>query len=122
MNAILWILQVLLALHTTMGAVWKVSHSENAVPSLAALPHPLWLAMSVLEFLAALALVSPVASKRLGRLVPIAAVYVIAEMLVFTVVHLTSGATAPGEIVYWLVVAALSGFIAWGRLVKRPLG
>ena len=43
-NVVLWILQVLLALHTAMGAVWKFSNSEQTVPSLQAIPHGAWLA------------------------------------------------------------------------------
>jgi hypothetical protein len=40
MNILLWILQILLALHTAMGAVWKFSHSaEQTMPSLKAIPH-----------------------------------------------------------------------------------
>lgn len=46
MNIGLWILQVLLALHTVMGSVWKFSNSEQTVPSLSAIPHGIWLAMS----------------------------------------------------------------------------
>jgi hypothetical protein len=42
MNILLWVLQILLALHTTMGAVWKFSHSEQTVPSLKAIPHGVW--------------------------------------------------------------------------------
>ncbi len=122
MNAFLWVLQVLLALHTAMGASWKFSNSERAVPSLAALPHGLWLAMAAVAMLGALALVLPAVNKRLGVLVPIAAAYVIAEMLLFSAVHLASGATAHGELVYWLVVAAVCAFLMVGRLRLRPIG
>ena len=37
MNPTLWVLQSLLALHTAIGALWKFSNSEQAVPSLSAL-------------------------------------------------------------------------------------
>ena len=47
MNILLWILQILLALHTTMGAVWKFSNSEQTVHSLSAIPHGVWLTMSL---------------------------------------------------------------------------
>jgi glucose dehydrogenase len=121
MNVFLWILQILLALHTTMGAVWKLSHSEQAVPSLSAIPHGAWLAMSAVELLCALALLAPALSRRLGILAPIAVATVIAEMLLFTAVHLASGVAEHNEIVYWMVVAAICGFLLYGRLVLRPL-
>ena len=46
MNILLWVLQILLALHTAMGAVWKFSNSEQTVPSLKAIPHGAWLTLS----------------------------------------------------------------------------
>ena len=60
MNILLWVLQILLALHTVMGAVWKFSNSaEQTVPSLKAIPHGVWLAMSVFELLCSLGLILP---------------------------------------------------------------
>ncbi len=69
MNIALWILQVLLALHTAMGAVWKLSHSEQTVASLSALPHALWLGLSGLEVLAA-GVVNAASPPRMRRQVP----------------------------------------------------
>jgi hypothetical protein len=120
-NIALWVLQVLLALHTAMGAAWKWSNSEQTVPSLSALPHGAWLAMSVLELACVVGLLVPAVSKRLGRLAPIAAVVIGAEMLVFCVIFLTAGARTYGEVVYWLVVAAFCAFLAYGRLVLKPI-
>jgi hypothetical protein len=122
MNAFLWVLQILLALHTATGALWKFSHAEQSVPSLAALPHGVWLAMAVVELLCALGLILPAVSKRLGILVPIAAAYVIAEMLLFCGVHLASGSATHGELVYWLVVAVVCAFLVYGRLRLKPIG
>ena len=120
MNITLWILQVLLAVHTAMGAVWKFSNSEQTVPSLSALPHGVWLAMSGIELLCAVGLVLPAVYKPLGILAPLAATFIIAEMLVFTVLHLFSGDTNHGQMVYWLVVAAFAAVVAYGRFVLRP--
>lgn len=124
MNALLWVLQVLLALHTGMGAVWKFSNSEQSVPSLAALPHGVWSALSVLELLCAVLLVLPAIKRlrvRLGMLAPVAAACIAAEMVLFCGVHLASAQTNHGELIYWLVVAALCAFIAVGRFVLKPL-
>lgn len=121
MNILLWVLQVLLALHTAVGAVWKFSNSEQTVPSLNAIPHGVWLAMSVIELLCSAGLLLPALSKPAAILAPIAAVCIAAEMLLFCGVHLYSGDANYGPMIYWLVVAGLCAFIAYGRLVLNPL-
>ena len=121
MNILLWVLQILLAVHTVMGAVWKFSHSpEQTMPSLKAIPHGVWLGMSVLELLCSLGLILPALSPSLSILAPIAAACIAAEMLLFCGLHLASGDANYGPMVYWLVVAALCGFIAYGRFVLKP--
>lgn len=122
MNILLWVLQILLALHTAIGAVWKFSNSaEQTMPSLAAIPHGAWLAMSVIELLCALALILPAFNKSLAILVPVAAACIAAEMLLFTGLHIYSGDANYGPMIYWLVVAAICTFIAYGRFVLKPL-
>src|SRR5690242_5498168 len=113
MNILLWILQVLLALHTAMGAAWKFSHSERSVPSLKAIPHTAWLGMAVVELLCSLGLVLTV-FQPLATLAPIAAAVIAVEMLLFCGLHLQQQAGKHGHMVYWLVVAALAGFIVYG--------
>jgi hypothetical protein len=120
-NVLLSILQILLALHTALGAVWKSSNSEQTVPSLGAIPHGLWVSMIGLELLCAIALVVPIFDKRAAILAPIAAAFVAAEMLLFSGVHLASGSTSMGPVIYWLVVAAVAAFIVYGRLVSKPI-
>jgi len=121
MNIFLWVLQILLALHTAIGAVWKFSNSEQTVPSLSAIPHGVWMALIVFELLCALGLILPALSKNLAILAPIAAIGVAAEMLYFSVVHIVSGSGDNSQLIYWLVVAAICAFIAYGRLVQKPL-
>jgi hypothetical protein len=121
MNILLWVLQVLLAVHTAIGAVWKFSNSaEQTMPSFAAIPHGVWLSMSVIELLCALALILPAFSKSLAITAPVAAVVIAAQMLLFCGLHLYSGDTNYGPMIYWLVVAALCAFIAYGRFVLKP--
>ena len=121
MNMFLWILQVLLALHTVVGAVWKFSNSEQTVTSLQAIPHGVWMALSVVEILCAVCLVIPIFKKRLAILAPIAAAVIAAEMLLFCGVHLASGDTNNGPMIYWLVTAGIAGFISYGRYKLWPL-
>jgi hypothetical protein len=121
MNILLWGLQILLALHTAMGALWKFSNSEQTVPSLKMIPHEAWLAMSVIELLISLALILPALNKRLGILAPVAATCIAAEMLLFCGVHIYSGDPDNGPMIYWIVVAVICAFIAYGRFVLKPL-
>lgn len=121
MNVLFWILQVLLAFHTAVGAMWKLSNSAQSVPSLAAIPQSAWMALSVVELLCALALLLPALKQGLGKLIPAAALSMAAEMLLFCVVSLAAGGGSPGELIYWLVVAAFCAFIAYGRLMLKPI-
>jgi hypothetical protein len=121
MNILLWVLQVLLAVHTAIGAVWKFSNTAGeTMPSLGAIPNGAWLAMSVIELLCAAGLIFPAFSKSLGLLAPIAAILIAAEMLLFCVLYVSSGESGYGPMIYWLVVAAICAFIVYGRLVLRP--
>jgi len=121
LNVLLWILQILLALHTAVGAVWKFSNPEQTVPSLQAIPHGVWLAMGGVELLCSMALILPALSRSLGVLAPIAASFIAAEMLLFCALHLTSRSTEYGPMMYWLVVFTVCAFIAYGRFVVYPL-
>lgn len=121
MNIVLWVFQILLALHTAIGAVWKFSHTaEQTMASLKAIPHGAWLTMAVFELLCSLALILPALNKSLGILAPIAAACIAAEMLLFCGLHLYSGVPNYGPIIYWLVAAAICAFIAYGRFALAP--
>jgi hypothetical protein len=121
MNILLWILQIALALHTVMGAIWKFSNSEQSVPSLRAIPHAVWLGLSIVELACAIGLVLPLLMRAKGALAPVAALVIAAEMALYVGVHLMSGEGKPGELVYWIVVAAFCAFIAYGRFVLKPI-
>lgn len=120
MNILLWILQSLLAAHTLMGAIWKFSNPAQSMPSIAAIPPPAWIGLSILEMLCTLGLILPVLGRRFSQAPAIAAGIIAAEMLLYCALHLTSGEKQHGPLGYWLVVAALSGFIAYGRLSLSP--
>src|SRR5262245_27010467 len=104
-----------------MGAVWKFSNSEQAVPSLSGIPHGVWLGLSVFELLLSVCLILPALSSRLGILVPIAACCIAAVMMLFCVVHISSGNPFNGQMIYWIVVAVICAFIAYGRFALAPL-
>ena len=110
----------MLAIHTIMGAVWKFTNPEQAVPSLKAIPHGVWLGISFFELLLSLCLLLPAFNKNLGILAPIAALCIGAVMLLYVGVHFSSGAAFNGQVVYWLVVLAFCAFIAYGRFALKP--
>lgn len=121
MNIALWILQTLIALHTVMGAVWKFSHTaEQTMPSLKVIPPNAWVVLAGFELLCALCLILPAFYKPVNTLVPIAAICIALIMLLFCAIELFSGNTNVSSINYWLVVAALCAFVAYGRFVLRP--
>lgn len=122
MNILLWVLQVILALHTAMGAVWKFSKSaEQTMPSLKAIPRSIWSALGIIELLCSLGLILAAFADNWGILVPLAAIFIASEMLIFIVLHIAAGeAKNYSPMIYWIVVAAISAFIAYGRFALVP--
>lgn len=121
MHIFLWVLQVLLSLHTLMGAVWKLYNSTEVVPSLSAIPPVAWMTISVFEVFCAIGLILPAFNKRYWKFVPMSAIGIAAVMALYCVVHLASGEPDKSPIIYWSVVAIIAGFIAYGRtMFKRP--
>ena len=121
MSAFLWTLQILLAIHTAIGAVWKLASSEQVVIYLNNLPHEAWLGLAIVELLCSFALLIPIAYRPLGRAAPLAAGLIALEMVLFCGLHFATGGPRYGAILYWLIVAALCGLIAYGRLKLRPI-
>ncbi|MNY77709.1 hypothetical protein D3C86_2177090 [compost metagenome] len=77
--------------------------------------------MSVIEILCAIGFVIPALIPSLQMAAPIAALCIAAEMLLLCGVHIFSGNIGNvGPMVYWLVIAIICAFIAYGRLVLRP--
>lgn len=120
MNIFFWVLQILLAMHTVTGAIWKLSNSEQTVPSLAGIPHEVWLAMSAFELVCSLCLILPAFKKPWGHLACFATIGIALEMLMFSGLHLYSGDTNSAPMIYWLIVAAICFFIAYGRFIIKP--
>ena len=118
MNILVWVVQILLALHTVTGAVWKLRNSEQSVPSLKAIPHRAWLALSPFELLCSVGLVLPAFVNGLAMAAPVAAAGIAAEMLLFSGVHLYSRDPKHGHMLYWLVVAAICVCVSYARFAQ----
>jgi hypothetical protein len=75
--------------------------------------------MGILELLCSLGLILPFI-KKLGILAPIAAAIIAAEMVIFCLLSVFSSSLELSHIIYWLVVAVISGFIVYGRIALKP--
>ena len=75
MNALLWVLQLALALLSFSGGAYKLFAYDElvGVPATAALSHGTWAVLGVFEVVCGLLLAAPVITKRTGALVPLVA-------------------------------------------------
>jgi uncharacterized membrane protein YphA (DoxX/SURF4 family) len=122
MNTLLWVLQVVAALIYTASGVMKVFMFEKIskdVRSFDALPRRAWMAMGVVELVCVVGLIVPGALHWQPSLTVVAAAVLAVESLVFIWVHVKSREVPP--IIMSAVLGLLAAFIAYGRLVLRPM-
>ncbi len=122
MNNLLWMLQVLAALLYGASGVMKVFMFEKVsegVPSFGALPREGWMALGILELICAVGLVVPAAFRWRPMLTVVAATVLAIESLVFIGVHAKYREITP--IIMSGVLGLLMAFIAYGRMVLKPI-
>lgn len=122
MNTLFWILQALAALLYGASGFMKVfmfDKIKDEVPSFGALPREGWLALGILELFCVVGLIAPSALNWRPSLTVAAAALLATESLVFVWVHAKYNET--GSIVMCVVLGLLMAFIAYGRLVLRPI-
>ncbi len=122
MHILLWVLQVLAALMYAASGVMKVfmfDKISGEVPSFGALPRQAWAALGVLELLCVIGLIVPAALRWRPGLTAVAAGLLALESLVFIAVHVKYRET--GSIIISAVLGLLMAFVAYGRLVLRPI-
>ena len=122
MNILLWVLQVLAALLYGSSGVMKVFMFEKIshdVPSFGALPREAWMALGILELACTVGLIVPAAFHWRPRLTVLAATLLAIESLVFVWVHVQYHEIAP--IIMSGALGLLMAFIAYGRMVLRPI-
>lgn len=123
MNILLWVLQALAALLYGSSGVMKVflfDKISHDVPSFGALPRGAWTALGILELVCTAGLVLPAAFHWRPQLTVVAAVLLAIESLVFVWVHVRYRELAP--LIMSGVLGLLMAFLAYGRMVLRPLG
>ena len=122
MNILLWVLQVVAALMYGASGVMKVfmfDKISGQVPSFGALPREVWLAFGVLELVCTVGLIVPAAFHWRPTLTVVAATVLAIESLVFVWVHVKYGETM--SIIMSGVLGLLMAFIAYGRMVLKPI-
>ena len=122
MNILLWALQVLAALLYGSSGVMKVFMFDKVsqdVPSFGALPREVWMALGILELVCTAGLIVPAAFHWQPGLTVVAATVLAIESLVFVWVHVKYGEIA--SIIMSGVLGLLMAFIAYGRMVLKPI-
>ncbi|MGH9933206.1 MAG: DoxX family protein [Pyrinomonadaceae bacterium] len=122
MNILLWVLQVLAALVYGASGVMKVfmfDKVSEGVQSFGALPREAWTALGILELVCVVGLIVPAAFRWHPALAVLAATVLAIESLVFIGVHVKYHEIPP--IIMSGVLGLLMAFIAYGRMVLKPI-
>jgi hypothetical protein len=122
MNILLWVLQLLAALLYGASGVMKIFMFDKIsadVPSFGALPRQAWAVLGVMELLCVVGLIVPAALRWQPVLTVVAAAVLAIESLLFIWVHVKYRET--GTIIMCAVLGLLMTFIAYGRLVLKPI-
>jgi hypothetical protein len=122
MNILLWVLQVLAALLYGASGVMKVFMFDKVskdVQSFGALPREAWMALGILELVCMVGLVVPPAFHWRPGLTVAAATVLAIESLVFIGVHVKYHEIP--SIIMSGVLGLLMTFVAYGRLVLKPI-
>ncbi len=122
MNIVLWVLQIAAALVYGASGVMKAFLFDKVsadVPSFAALPKRVWMALGLVELVCVAGLIVPSALRWQPRLSGWAAAVLALESLVFVWVHVQHRETP--QIVMSGALGLLMAFVAYGRLVLAPI-
>ena len=122
MNILLWVLQVLAALMYGASGVMKVfmfDRITEGVPSFGALPRGAWTTLGIVELVCVVGLIVPAAFHWKPVLTVVAATVLAIESLVFIWVHVQYREIPP--IIMSGVLGLLMAFIAYGRMVLKPI-
>jgi len=122
MNIFLWVLQILAALLYGSSGVMKIFMFEKVskdVPSFGALPREIWMVLGILELICTIGLIVPAALHWYPHLTIWAAALLAIESLLFIWVHVKYHEM--GTLIMVVVLGLLMAFIAYGRMVLKPI-
>ncbi len=122
MNILLWVLQILAALLYGSSGVMKVFMFDKVskdVPSFGALPREAWMTLGILELVCTVGLIVPAVFHWKPPLTFVAATILALESLVFVGVHVKYREVTP--MILSGVLGLLMAFVAYGRMVLKPI-
>jgi uncharacterized membrane protein YphA (DoxX/SURF4 family) len=122
MNILLWVLQILAVLLYGASGVMKVFMFDKVskdVPSFGALPREAWITLGILELVCTVGLIVPAALHWHSALTVVAATVLTIESFVFVWVHAKYGEIP--TIILSGVLGVLMAFVAYGRMVLKPI-
>ncbi len=122
MNILLWVLQIVAALLYGASGIMKIfmfDRISGDVPSFGALPREAWRTLGIVELVCVVGLIVPAAVSWRPTLTVVAAAVLAFESLVFIGVHAKYGEI--GSIVMSAVLGLVMAFIAYGRMVLKPI-
>ena len=122
MNILLWVLQALAALVCAASGVMKVfmfNQISKDVRSFEVLPRETWMALGTVELICTVGLIAPGAFRWHPGLTVIAATVLAIESLVVIWVHARHREIHPKLLSG--VLGLLVAFIAYGRMVLKPI-
>jgi hypothetical protein len=99
--------------------VFTFDKVSEQVPSFGALPREAWMALGILELVCTAGLTTPAAFRWQPALTVVAATVLMIESLVFVWVHAKYGEIT--SIILSGVLGLLMAFIAYGRMVLKPI-
>ena len=122
MNAVLWVLQILLALFNLAGGGWKVMNPAEAEKRRYGLSETTWRVLGVIEVLGGILLVVPLALNWMPGLTVLAAVVLVVEALFLVVLYGRKSLkmVAANPLPYALVQTVLAAVVAFGRSAVVP--
>lgn len=123
MNIVLWVLQALGALIFGASGVMKVFLFDKVtsdVPSFGALPREAWMGLGIMELICTVGLIAPAALRwHPGLTVAAASLLALESLGVFVWVHIKYNEV--GSIAFSVVLGLLMAFLAYGRMVLKPI-
>lgn len=123
MNAVLWTLQILLAVVYVAGGAYKTFMFDELAGTMSSLPRGGWRALGLIEIAGGLLLVAPAATGWMPQLTPLAAIALTLETLLLAAFYArySLAVTAANPLVWAVVMGLLVAVVAWGRYAPlRP--
>jgi DoxX-like protein len=122
-NALLWVVQVILALLLLAGGGFKFLNPNDPARQIKAAPPVAWRAIGIFEVLGAVLLIVPAAMNWMPALTTFAAAALAVENLGLSALYArySRKLVAANPLVYAVPLALLAAFLAYGRSALSPL-